>query len=797
MWSQIKSPVCDTCFKSEWIEKKANADSNLRLQKQKLDERKDSVLKQQKQSAKNKVQGQKDKFRDKTDSSARAALQQKARETAFKPVNQAKDLSKNKWQQVKAKLPDKKQVIRFSGEIRSENYYTTAQNPVLRNEPMYSRLYVSPTVTLLGLPFKANFFFTTESNNTYKNNFFSIRFDANAMRLQAMADMQKQMDELKKLDRLRQVDIQRNVLETQRYEQELERLKSKVPDGEALKDELKRRAEEKSREYMEQEKARLEEKLRNASEEEKMKLEQEFRQKQDSIINHYKQEAGDSLLKARSKFSPDTSGLGQYLRMQEKIDELKSRRQEIEDLRQFDSAQLTKKVSGIRNPDDIRAMAKDQMPGKKLLNSILSVDRFGIGLVNPQYSELTLYAASVKGLDIGINKDKYFYDVTMGKTSRQFTGLLSDVKPMYERYIGVARVGYGELRGNHISVEYMYAFDPVSVHDRQTPMVRNGVINLNTQFQLLQHTTVEADLAQSDYKETYQSLQSNYSGANASFLDASANKAYRIKATQEVNDNIKAEIMVRQTGAAFRTVGNPFLRRNFREMEVKYEQQFLKKRLKFSGFYKEMRDNLIELNKATNRMKGYGLRLSTSFEKYPNITLGYSPYQQGNNHPDSLYRTNNQFSVTNAILTYKKSYKGISWAGLVNYTRSAMELSGRGTVAYRHVSTIHTLQIGQRQTAILSYLSNVTMPFVDSLNSNSYQASHMYKLSKTFSAGVIGEYTAYKNDAFRAGGGIQLNMLALRSLSITLQTRYDRVDKLWQLQDADVFTGKMIVMWRW
>ncbi len=812
--AQVKPLPCDTCIKIQGNQQKQKANNTIKVRKQKLVDGKDSFFSKNKQKVngiygknKNALKSKtdssartsyKNKVSSKSDSSARQDVKNKALNTVGDPLNKAKTLPKTKWKQLKSKLPERKQIFRLSGEIRSESYYTTAQNPLMRNEPMYSRIYISPTITFLGLPFKANFFFTTEQSNTWKNNFFSIRFDANAMRQQATAEMQKQLDETKKVDRLRQVDIQKNQLQTQRYEQEMNNLKKQVPDADGLEDELKTKAEQQSKSYIDKEKAELEGKLKNATEEEKLKLEQEFKHRQDSITNHYKKQAGDSIMNAKGKAmsSADTAKLGKYLRMQRKLDELKSQRQKLEDLRQADSAQLLKKIGAVRNPDDIRDMAKDQMPGKKMLNNILAVDRFGIGLVNPQYSEFTLFAASIKGLDIGINKDKYFYDLTMGKTTSQFTGPFSENKPKYDRYIGVARLGYGELKGNHLSIEYLYASDP-KTSDKAIPMIRNGVINLAARFTMLKNTTIEANAAQSEYKEQYIVERSNYTRSDKTELNASANKAYQVKATQTMGENTKIEAQVKQTGAAFRTVGNPFLRRNFREGEFKYEQQFFKKRLKFAGFYKEMRDNLIELNKATNRLKGYGLKLSTAFEKYPNISVSYSPYQQGNNHPDSLYKTNNQFSITNAMITYKKRFGTISWNGLVNYTRSAMEINDKGTVAYKMISTVHTLQVGQRHTSIISYMSNVTAPFVDSLNSNSIQVNHTYLAKKNLSLGFLGEHTAHKNGAFKTGGGLQVTTGILKKVTLSLLARYDRINKLWQLRDADVFTGKVVMVYRW
>lgn len=813
--AQSNKLPCDTCLQTKLKKEQA-------AQIQKLQAAKDSSLAQGKKQVKadseyllHKFQNDKSKITTQTDSTARANKKAQIKGKG----KDALAAEKGKLNGVKtkanglAKKPatvfktiPRKNLFALNGEIRSENYFTTAQNPVMRNEPMYSRLYIAPTVSLLGLPFKANFFLTTENNNTYKSNFFTFKFDVNAYRQKAAADMQKQIDEAKKIDRMRNFDLQKNALETQRYENELNQLKDQIPDADALQQTLREQAEAKSKAYIEQQKKAAEEKLKNATEEEKLKIEQQLKQQQDSIINHYKQQAGDSLLQVKSKITgkADTAQLGKYLRMQQQVENLKLNKQKIQDLRQLDSAKILQKASTMRNPDDLRKLAKQQMPGNKFLQEILSIDRFGIGIVNPQYSEFTLFAASVKGVDIGVNKDKWFYDITLGKTTQQFTGIFNTTKPIYDRNIGVVRAGIGQPKGNHLSAEYLYAFDP-KTEDKTKAMTRNGVINISANVKLLKNTQVEANAAQSSYKETFAEQKitntstSSVSNANNNAITFNANafRAFQLKATQTLNENAKIEGNIKQTGAAFRTVGNPFLRRNFREIEFKYEQQFWKKKIKFSGFYKEMRDNLVELNKATNRLKGYGLKLSTNFEKYPNLTLGYSPYQQGNNHPDSAYRTNNQFSVTNAVLTYKKRYKTINWHGLVSYTRSAMQINQLGTVAYKLINTVHTFQIGNRNTSIINCMQNITAPFVDSLNSTSVQFAHNYLAKKGLIIGVLGEQTQYKNGAFKTGGGLQASTSLFKNFNLTLVTRYDRINKLWNLENANVFTGKLVAVWRW
>src|SRR5690606_20919711 len=189
-----------------------------------------------------------------------------------------------------------------------------------------------------------------------------------------------------------------------------------------------------------------------------------------------------------------------------------------------------------------------------------------------------------------------------------------------------------------------YGFDEAFI-DSFSPKVINSVTNFHGKFGLLSGTSIEADWAFSTYKEQYpypRIIQSE----NLEILTPSSFTAYNVGVKKSIKNKVELEGVFKQVGAGFRAVGSPFLSVNFREYEMKYQHVLFKGRIKAEANYEELRDNISGFNINTNRMKGYGLKLSTSFAKLPNIIFSHAPYQQGNNHPDSLYRTNNQFSIT-------------------------------------------------------------------------------------------------------------------------------------------------------
>ncbi len=699
---------------------------------------------------------------------------------------------------LKNELPKGNDLLKFSMNMRSENFGTTSQNPMIRSELMYSRLYLSPTFTVLGLPFTSNLFFTTEANNTYKNNFFSFRLDVNALRRIAQERLRKEVEQAKKLDRSRQLELNKQALETKKYQQELDKVESEMNEYKQWNSQIQNQAQLKSKAYLDKERAQLEEQLKTASDEQKEQMIAAYNQKSDSVQNALRSQLEDSAAKLKGTMpNLDTSKLNRINRLKTKMEQLNQRAKEIESLRQKDTLGLSEKAEGLRHPEKLKSMTQGQLPGKGLMNRFLSVDRLGVGLIAPMYSEFTLSAASVKGLDIGVSKTNWYYDISLGRMTKQFTGPFSSVQPEYDRNMAIARIGLGERNNAHLAVEYFSAFD-TKVTDSMSPMVNNGVLALEFKYVFLKHLTVDGDLAQSNYKEKFNSLNiSSSSNSSNSIFNIRDSRAYRLKATQEAGKNTKLQVEARQVGAAFRSLGNPFLRRNFREIDARLEQSFYKKQILLQANYKEMRDNVLELNQATNRLKGWGIKLQTAFEKWPNLTLSHSPYQQGNNHPDSLYRTNNQFSISMAMLTYKKRFKGLNWNMMACATRSAMEIYGRGPVDYRMLTITNMVQLGLRHNIMLNYMSNTTLPGVDSLNSNSIQFNYIYLAKKGFTIGTIGEHTIYKNQAFRSGGGLTASANLIKNLSLSALVRYDKIDGLWRLENQDVWTGRLVLLWSW
>jgi hypothetical protein len=134
---------------------------------------------------------------------------------------------------------------------------------------------------------------------------------------------------------------------------------------------------------------------------------------------------------------------------------------------------------------------------------------------------------------------------------------------------------------------------------------------------------------------------------------------------------------------------------------------------------------------------------------------------------------------------------------LLSYTRSAMELNNTGTVAYKMLNSMQTFQVGNKNTFIIALMRNTTAPFVDTLNSSSCQITHTLLMNHRLSLSSIGEYTQFARSAFKAGMGLQVNSTLFKNFTIGISSRYDRINGIWNLQNANVFTSRLTASWKW
>ena len=140
----------------------------------------------------------------------------------------------------------------IGGSLRIENYGTNLQNPLQLNEPMYSRFYFTPSVSLFGLPFTTDLYFTTEDNSLYNSNSISLSFDIWKFKDNVTKALQKELQEKQRIDKMRQFDIGKIDQQKERLQRQLDELKK----DSAVLNHLKQKAQEEADKKLEEEKTK-------------------------------------------------------------------------------------------------------------------------------------------------------------------------------------------------------------------------------------------------------------------------------------------------------------------------------------------------------------------------------------------------------------------------------------------------------------------------------------------------------------------------------------------------------------
>src|SRR5690606_7518184 len=280
-------------------------------------------------------------------------------------IDQSYKTRLNKKLGKKPRLP--KPTFGFNLKVRSESYATNAQNPLLRNELAYGRLYLTPTFRILGVPFSSNFFFTTESNNTYSNRFFAIRLDVNEMKRNIKESLEKEIAEARKLDRLRDVEMKKTSSELEKSKSELDKLKSTDADFNSYRDKLETKLKSERDEYLSNKRNELMKDSSNWTGIGRDRLEDRILFLKDSIERSNKGKLSDSLSKKNANLvTMDSNSRKKYIELQQKLTELEDKYSEIQSLRVSDSILLSDKLNKEKDPKKILEDIGSSASGFKL-----------------------------------------------------------------------------------------------------------------------------------------------------------------------------------------------------------------------------------------------------------------------------------------------------------------------------------------------------------------------------------------------------------------------------------------------
>jgi len=407
---------------------------------------------------------------------------------------------------------------------------------------------------------------------------------------------------------------------------------------------------------------------------------------------------------------------------------------------------------------------------------IKSIEEFDIGLTNPFLSKNTVNNIPVKGLSIkkvSTSRTNHYTRLIAGKTMASFTTMFeNDNQPLYSRNIIGTKIGVGleNMDGCYLISAFFWDDKTVS---KPSSNLLNG-FGWNNQLGKLKY---EIELTHSIYNNGWtSSLGENNISSFSKLKDAlslSGNAEYKF------NKNSKIKLIGDQKNHGFRSMGSPFLRNDYRTIEGKYTQKWLKGKIQSVGFYKHFVGNLSNLSELTNNMKGFGINVKSKFRKYPNFMLAYTPFEQGNNHQDSLFRTNNKFKSMIAQISYQHTKDRHSFYSIIGLNRSVIEyVNINGFKSNTTLLSFSQMYRNNKLSASVLLNRSLTEPSVDSLNYVSLNSTIRYNLKglnllTSLTYKVTDSHGTFYNHSI----GFQKQLS--QSFRFKMNAAYGYIDKLW------------------
>jgi hypothetical protein len=687
------------------------------------------------------------------------------------------------------------------GSIVSESYATNYQDPYTRSEAIYTRLYGSPSIEMLGLPFNINFFYTSEDNSIYNSNYISLDFDINRYRQNLKQKLEEKINaqvEAKRQLATELFDVSKSDQSLKRkLEQEKSKLreyteKIKSPD---VSNEISNLADAQINKQEEKFKSLQDSfDLDNLTDSQKQRLESKKSSIQDSLnaknTNYLtkQQEIQDSVSKVQERIE----------RYQEKIELIQKKHAELEDL----DKKLQDSLGTLRKQYTSQSFLTSKVTkhpfGAKVMKLVSKVDKFQVGLTNPMFSEYTLNGIPVKGMHTSIDFGSKNVELAIGKTFRSEynTFGLSQPKPVFDRnVIGIKTAfEFGIKNKKSITLTSLSLFDDEVAESRKQNILHaldyNTALGPKLDFYFsLNHSILKQETIENATLsfENDQELKLNqFQG----FLD---HFAYEGGLEYQASKNLSLESSYKRISPEYLSLGNPFLRSNFHELDVKIKSKFFKRKITLTSFYKKFEDNITNLSESTNQMSGYGIAIRSNFRKPLNFHIQHSPYQQGNNNPDTLFRTDNQLAVTSANLIYNKVLKTGVFTSILTYVRSTIDYNKGELLVNNSMYLLSTNWSNKKINCSSNISRNLTGPTVDTLNFTGVRFGIAQKDGKKVNYAISTFYDRFDYGGVRHLTTVQARFKLLPKLESTLSGEFGQIKDLYEIDQKEVFGFRVLL----
>lgn len=645
-------------------------------------------------------------------------------------------------------LPDYKFIDskknKASGQILSENYVSNIQNPWLRNDLAYSRLNLNLNISALGIPIKIMGFYTSEKNNLYSRSYFRVQYDIETHKQDIKDSYLQEIERYQKNLRLEEVfsEILKQQIENSKKElEEYKRTDLIIPDTNELKNNLKNK----------------------------------LNQKIDSINQANQNNYWADSLKSKSNLN---DSLNKYSIKKQKYDSLLTVKDSLENrwtqwYQEYkkDSSTVAELYLKLKS-GKIDELISDSLSQNK---NKLNVKSFQLGQANLNYNEHTIMGLPLRGIDLKLEKNDFSYGVSLGKSIQPNLFENRSQKPKYEKNL----LGLNFSKKNQKSKYGLFVF--TSFDDSQViEPERNSVFSFQLERKIKKNILLNQTVSISDYSK--QTIGTMESARSTRILKLNEHLAYSGVVDYQIFKATKINAKYNYFGNYFKTIGNLFLRNAYSEIEIGIDQGLFKNKINTHLFYKQLKNNTNEFSNISDQLSGYGINATSHFEKGPNFFLTISPYQQGNNHPDSLFRTFNQSNLIVGGITYSKNMKRWFMNSTLIYTHSGISGINLPEIKTNILTLENSIQFDGNHEFNISNEWSKTAPNLDSLNFVSHRISYLKIIQQNFTVNFSAFSIKYGNESGVKGVSSGLNYIYKKNTTIIANLNYQKVKNWWGIQ---------------
>ncbi len=476
----------------------------------------------------------------------------------------------------------------------------------------YVRGYVNTTIDVLGLPFSAGYYYTTESNSGVNqiNNFrLSFQYDQFYHHLKSKMDKKIELSKTSEIKNITNIDINSLNTELSKLEYEL-----------------------------------------NAK---------DFQQLQVKNQRYLDLGATDTVFAKTYKYKKALAKHKDYQQKLDRLNELKNLKQKYQDYSKIADYNAQVAKVNLDNPKDFRKAAKRfgfVKPGQSIF---LSIKKMDIGTFDPDYTTLVLSGVNLTGINIEMNPGNLYGAFTWGKAIANFDNPLNFSALKGGRNILSGRIGVGNKDKFLVAISILKgADDPGNLvkdtsSDYYLPKY-NYVIGIDAKYKISANAEAGIEYAKSQNQQI--STEQNTTEQLGKLVSIDQNKyanAWNVYSTVRFNKNTsKVKVLGRVVDPFYYSFGTPYLRRDNFRIEIKGEQVFWKRQLTATITYRRDADNIHGFKQGTSVNNSLIFGAQLRIKKLPYLLLTYSPNYQSFYNAAVKQQVYTNVKFYNAIIGY-------------------------------------------------------------------------------------------------------------------------------------------------